>query len=102
MSLRHAPPPHLLTHSQNGNPTKINPENVACFSTTKSDHQFTTIYQRSTTNSPSKNHAKMPVFAKTASKNGHFSPEKNYCKSPSSGCILASSGGITTAAATLS
>jgi hypothetical protein len=34
--------PRPRTHSQNGNPQKINPASVAYFSTPKYDHQFTT------------------------------------------------------------
>jgi hypothetical protein len=57
-------------NSQNGNLSKINPEKVACFSIPKNDRQLTSFYQRSTTNSPSKNHVLHRVFGKTPSKNG--------------------------------
>src|ERR1700693_3684594 len=30
-------------HSQNGNPSKINPEKVACFSSPKNDRQLTSV-----------------------------------------------------------
>jgi hypothetical protein len=56
--------------SQNGNPSKINPEKVACFSSLKNDRQLTSFHQQSTTNSPSKNRVLHPVFAKTPSKSG--------------------------------
>jgi hypothetical protein len=62
-------------NSQNGNPSKINPEIVACFSSPKTDRQLTSFHQQSTTNSPSKHHAEMPVFAKTPSKNGQINSE---------------------------
>jgi hypothetical protein len=59
---------------------KINPESVACFSHPESDRQSTTFDQHSTTNSPSKNHALPPVFAKTASKNTEITPQKKFTK----------------------
>jgi hypothetical protein len=34
------------------------------------------FHQQSTTNSPSKHHAEMPVFANTPGKNGHHSIEE--------------------------
>src|SRR5438270_13508332 len=43
---------------------------VACFSSSKNDRQLTSFHQRSTTNSPAKNHVLHHVFAKTPSKNG--------------------------------
>jgi len=49
---------------------KINPEKVACFSGLKNDRQLTSFHQRSTIDSPSKNHVLHAVFAKTPSKNG--------------------------------
>src|SRR6202043_108938 len=56
-------------NSQKGNPSKINPEKVACFSSLKNDRQLTSFHQQSTTNSPAKNHVLHTVFAKTPSKN---------------------------------
>src|SRR5947209_9994074 len=64
-------------HSQNGNPSKINPEKVACFSSPKNDRQLTSFHQQPTTTSPAKNHVLHPVFAKTPSKNaGYPRPKK--------------------------
>jgi hypothetical protein len=60
-----------------GNPSKINPETVACFSSLKNDRQLTSFHQQSTTNSPSKNHVLPPAFAKTPSKNEVNQPRKN-------------------------
>jgi hypothetical protein len=56
-------------NSQNGNPSKINPEKVACFSSPKTDRKLPSFHQESTTTSPPKNHIQPPVFAKTPSKN---------------------------------
>jgi hypothetical protein len=68
-----------------GIPQKINLGKVACFSSLKTDRQFTSFHQQSTTNSPSKNHVLHPVFAKTPSKHEVNQRQKNYCKSvPSS------------------
>ena len=67
-------------NSQNGNPSKINPGKVACFSSPKTDRQLTTFHQQSTTTSPPKHHVQPPVFAKTPSKNRSHHPPKNYCK----------------------
>jgi hypothetical protein len=44
-------------------------ENSENFRRRKSDRQQTTIHHNSTTNSPSKNHAKTPAFPKTPCKN---------------------------------
>jgi hypothetical protein len=66
--------------SQNGNPSKINPEKVACFSSPKNDRQLTSFHQQSTTNSPSKNHVLHLFFAKTPSKNAGYPSGNNYCK----------------------
>jgi hypothetical protein len=81
------------SNSQNGNPSKINPEKVARFSSPNPDRQLTSFHQQSTTNSPSKNHVLPPVFAKTPSKNeGPTTPQKILQKRPSSSRVLASSG----------
>jgi hypothetical protein len=56
-------------NSQNGKPSKINPEKVACFSSSNTDLQLPSFHQQSTTTSPPKNHIQPPVFAKTPSKN---------------------------------
>src|SRR6266852_1890768 len=64
------------TNSQNGNPSKINLEKVACFSSPKNDRQLTSLHQRSTTTSPAKNHVLYTLFAKTPSKNGVNQPRK--------------------------
>src|ERR1700755_1518991 len=67
---RVAPPSHEAEpNSQNGNPSKINPEKVACFSNPETDRQLPSFHQQSTTNSPPKHHVQPPVFAKTPSKN---------------------------------
>ena len=44
------------------NPSKINPEKVACFSSRKNDRQLTSFHQQSTTTSPPKNHVLPPRF----------------------------------------
>jgi hypothetical protein len=80
------------TEFQNGNPSKINPEKVACFSSPNPDHQLTSFHQQSTTTSPQKNHIQTPVFAKTPSKNKLPPPPKTTAKHPSSGGVLAPSG----------
>jgi hypothetical protein len=49
-------------NSQNGNPSKINPEKVACFSSPKTDRQLPSFHQQSTTTSPPKKHVLPPVF----------------------------------------
>jgi hypothetical protein len=64
-----------------GNPTKINPEKVACFSSPKNDRQLTSFHQRSTTNSPSKTTFCTPFLPKPLQKHQLSSLEKNYCKS---------------------
>jgi hypothetical protein len=70
-------------NSQNGNPSKINPEKVACFSSPNPDRQLTSFHQQSTTNSPSKNHLLPPVFAKTPQqKQGSHHTQKNTAKAP--------------------
>ena len=61
-------------NSQNGNPSKINPEKVACFSSPNPDHQLTIFHHQSTTTSPSKNHVLPRVFAKTPAKTGSPRP----------------------------
>jgi hypothetical protein len=53
-----------------GNPSKINPEKVANFSSPKSDRQLTSFYQQPTTNSPSKNHVLHPRFCQNTQQNG--------------------------------
>jgi hypothetical protein len=68
------------TDSRNGNRSKINPRKVACFSSPKNDRQLTSFHQQSTTHSPSKNHVLHLVFAKTPSKNGGTSLEKNLLR----------------------
>jgi hypothetical protein len=81
--------------------SKINPEKVAYFSSPNPHHQLTTFYQQSTTNSPPKNHAQPPDFAKTPSKNRvPPAPKKSQQKRPSSGRLFASPG-MTRAATTL-
>ena len=67
-------------NSQNGNPSKINPEKVACFSSPNPDHQLPSFHQQSTTTSPQKNHAQPPIFVKTPSKNSVPPPTKNSAK----------------------
>jgi hypothetical protein len=62
--------------SQNGNPSKINPEKVACLSSPENDRQLTSFHQQSTTHSPSKNHVLHSVFAKTPSKNAGYPGQK--------------------------
>jgi hypothetical protein len=81
-------------NSQNGNPTKINPEKVACFSSPNPDrqpsqlspaihHNFTTKKPRPTTR----------FRQNPQQKQGPTAP-KNYCKrAPASSRVLASSGG---------
>src|SRR5580693_5307505 len=77
------------THSQNGNPSKINPEKVEIFRARKTTVNAPAFHQQPTTNSPPKYHVLHPVFAKTPSKNGVHRTRKNYCKSvPSSGWIF--------------
>jgi hypothetical protein len=67
--------------SQIGNPPKINPEKVACFSSVKNDRQLTSFHQQSTTDSPSKNHVLQAVFATTPGKNaGYPVPRKITAK----------------------
>ena len=71
------------SNSQNGNPSKINPEKVARFSSPNPDRQLTSFHQQSTTNSPSKNHVLPPVFAKTPQqKRGSHHTQKNTAKAP--------------------
>src|ERR1700733_3856942 len=65
-----------IGHSQNGNPSKINPEKVACFSSPKTNRQLPSFHQQSTTTSPPKNHIQPPIFAKTPSKNTVPPPPK--------------------------
>ena len=92
----------LNKNSQNGNPPKINPEKVACFSSPKTDCQLPSFHQQSATTSPPKNHVKPPVFAKTPCKSRLPPPPKKFHqKRPSSGRFFASPG-MTTAATTLS
>jgi hypothetical protein len=89
-------------NSQNGNPSKIHPEKVACFSSPKTDRQLPSFHQQSTTTSPAKNHVQPPVFTKTPSKNRVPPSPKNYCRSTplrAGFCVLR---GMTTVAATLS
>ena len=71
-----------LLISQNGNCVKINPESVACFSTSKSDHQNTTITAQFTTNSPSKYHVFPPFFSKTPGKHNKPPPQKKHPRNP--------------------
>jgi hypothetical protein len=81
------------TNSQNGNPSKINPEKVACFSSPNPDHQLPSFHQQSTTTSPQKNHVQPHVFSKTPSKNKVPPPPEKYCRSaPLRAGFLASSG----------
>jgi hypothetical protein len=79
--------------SQNGNPSKINPEKVACFSSPKNDRQLTSFHQQSTTNSPSKNHVLHPVFAKTPSKNASYPGQKKILQNDKQKVM--DSGGVT-------
>ena len=67
-------------NSQNGNPSKINPGKVACFSSPNPDRQLPSFPQQSTTTSPPKHHVQPPVFAKTPSKNRVPPSPKNCCK----------------------
>ena len=76
-SLRHG---NENQNSRNGNPSEINPEEVACFSSPKNDRQLTSFHQQSTTNSPSKNHVLHHVFAKTPAKTLVIQPQKNSAK----------------------
>jgi hypothetical protein len=46
------------------------------FSSARNDRQRTSFHQRSTTNSPSKNHVLHPIFAKTPSKNAGYPVQK--------------------------
>ena len=69
-------------NSQNGNPSKINPEKVACFSSPNPDHQLPSFHQQSTTTSPPKHHIQPPVFAKTPAKTGSHHPQKIAAKHP--------------------
>jgi hypothetical protein len=57
-------------HSQNGNPSKINPERWHVFRARKTTVNEPAFHQQPTTNSPAKSHVLHPVFAKTPSKNG--------------------------------
>ena len=80
-------------NSQNENPSKINPEKVACFSSPNPDHQLPSFHQQSTTTSPQKNHVQPHVFSKTPSKNKVPPPPEKYCRSaPLRAGFLASSG----------
>jgi hypothetical protein len=66
----------LAAHFQKGNPSKINLQKVANLSAPKYDHQLTTNHHDSTTNSPSKNHIKPPIFAKTHCKTRNIRQNK--------------------------
>ena len=61
--------PPSRTHSQNGNPPKINPESVACFQPRNTTINSPRNHHNPTTNSPSKNHVQHNVFSKPPSKN---------------------------------
>jgi hypothetical protein len=87
-----------IPNSQNGNPSKINPEKVACFSSPNPDHQLTSFHQQSTTTSPQKNHVQSPVFAKTPSKNKAPPPQKITAEAPLVEQGFASFRAMTTAA----
>jgi hypothetical protein len=63
--------------SQNGNRQKINLEKVAFFPRPKSRRQLTSFHQKSTTNSPQKNHVLPLVFAKNPCKNARILTQKN-------------------------
>jgi hypothetical protein len=65
---------------KNGNPSKINPEKVACFSSPKNDRLLSSFHQQSTTHLPSKNHVLHPVFAKTPAKTPVIPARKNTAK----------------------
>ena len=69
-------PQRAGTHSQNGNPQKINPESVAYFSTQNTTINSPRNHHNPTTNSPSKNHLLPPVFPKTPCKNTKNFPQK--------------------------
>jgi hypothetical protein len=68
----------LKANSQNGNPSKINPEKWPVFRAQILTVNLTSFHQRTTTNSPQKNDVQPPVFAKTPSKNEVPPPPKNY------------------------
>jgi hypothetical protein len=87
---------------KNGNPSKIKPEKVSCFSSPKPDRQLTSFHHQSITTSPQKNHVLPPVFAKTPSKNAVPPPQKNYCKSTPPQAGFHPFRRMTTAATTLS
>jgi hypothetical protein len=85
-------------NSQNGNPSKINPGKVACFSSPNPDHQLPSFYQQSTTTSPPKHHVQPPVFAKTPSKNKVPPAQKITAEAPLFEQDFGFFGGMTTAA----
>lgn len=97
----------LLARHANPIPKTGNPQNKSklsgIFSSAEKRHPVYqtchALHHKLTTKTP----RPAALFCENPSKNGHPPRLKNYCKSvPSSGCALASSGGITTAAATLS
>jgi hypothetical protein len=64
---------------------------MSCFSPPKNDRQRTSFTTHFTTTSPQKHHAKHALFAKTPSKNPHFTtPKKNRNFNPQMGVLLLS------------
>jgi hypothetical protein len=85
-------------NSQNGNPSKINPEKVACFSSPNPNHQLLSFHQQATTTSPPKHHDQASVFSKTPSKNRVPPAQKVLQKRASSSRDFGPFGGMPTAA----
>jgi hypothetical protein len=87
----------LRPNSQNGNPSKINPEKVACFSSPNPDRQLTSFPQQSSTTHHQNTTSNYPFFAKTPSKNRVPPSPKNCCKTSHPQAEFWPLGGMTTA-----
>jgi hypothetical protein len=80
-------------NSQNGNPSKINPEKVACFSSSKTARQLPSFHQQFTTTSPPKNHVQPSRFCQNPQqKQGPATAKKIPAKAPLFGQVLRFSG----------